>query len=181
MTVRKDSHHFVKLSCVLQFAIHCQVNTAEKMCKQYNEHLRAERSKVVEAENAFARKVVDGEIDPQAAALAVKQFPELKLAPEKLSKCWAFRFRKAFGWVKRATNTSGVYLAYDHPKMRAARREFQEDLDRGIDRRLYLNVDQVWRSAYSQAKYTLRKDRWQMSFDEFPILVLNFNCIILYI
>lgn len=127
---------------------------------KYNEQLRKEHGKLQEAEDEIAKGVIAGEVDPCAAASVVKNLPKVAFAPEKLTLGWAHRFRKAYGWVRRVLNTQGVYLDYNHPKMAASRREFQEDLDNGIDRRLYLNVDQVWRAAYSGAKHTLRKDRW---------------------
>ena len=128
------------------------------MCKKYNAKLREEHEKLEQAENELSRKIVENEIDGCAAAIAVKSLPKIHYAPENLSTGWAYHWRRAFGWVKRATNTSGVYLDFDHPKMQAARRDFQSDLDAGVDRRLYLNVDQVWRSAYSGSKCTFRKD-----------------------
>lgn len=129
------------------------MTTAESLCKKYNNKLKEEHAKIEEAEDDFARKV-----DAEVASLTAAKLPKVVCAPEILSRGWAYRYRKTFGWVRRATNTAGVYLPFDHPKMMAARQDFQSDLDRGIDRRLYLNVDQVWRSAYSGAKHTFRKD-----------------------
>ncbi len=135
-----------------------KVTTAEGLCVKYNQKLKAEYDKWEETQRQMSQDVLDNKIAPEIALQIAKEMPVLQFAPEKLSRAWAFRFRKAFGWVKRTTNTQGVYLSYDHPKMQAARTDFERDLRSGIDRRLYLNVDQVWRSAYSGGKYTFRKD-----------------------
>jgi len=135
-----------------------KVTTAEQLCEKYNQKLQGEYDKWQETQRQMAQDVLDNKIAPQVALEVAKKMPKLEFAPEKLSKAWAFRFRKAFGWVKRVTNTQGVYLPYEHPKMQAARADFERDLSAGIDRRLYLNVDQVWRSAYSGGKYAFRKD-----------------------
>eukprot|EP00434_Breviolum_minutum_P031218 symbB.v1.2.027609.t1/scaffold2843.1/size69054/7 len=122
--------------------LHEIVTTAEQLCEKYNQKLQGEYDKWQETQRQMAQDVLDSKIAPQVALEVAKKMPKLEFAPEKLSKAWAFRFRKAFGWVKRVTNTQGVYLPYEHPKMQAARADFERDLSAGIDRRLYLNVDQ---------------------------------------
>lgn len=133
-----------------------QVNTAEKMCKEWNAKMKEKRLQLQNEKAELTAGVLDGTVNPQVAQ--EMKIPTLALAPEKLSKCWAIRFRRAYGWIKRATNTQGVFLDYQHPKMKAARLEFQQDINAGVDRRLFLNVDQLWRAAYTGTKTTLRKD-----------------------
>ena len=136
----------------------CKVTTAEALCAKYNQGLRAEHEKLQKLSCDLSNKLLSGELDPKMMDVATKNMRHVQFAPEgKLTKGWALRYRRAFGWIKRATNTHGVFLPYDHPKMASARNDFQADLDSGIDRRLYLNVDQVRRSAYAGNKYTLRK------------------------
>ena len=127
------------------------------MCREWNVKMKEEIQKFEQEKQRLTREVLEGTLNP--AVVDQMKLPVLTLAPERISKNWAWRFRKAFGWVKRSTNTAGIYLPFEHPKMQAARHEFEEDLQRGIDRRLILNIDQLWRAAYNGCKHTLRKDR----------------------
>lgn len=137
--------------------VQSQVHTAENLCKDWNKKMREERERLQEHKANLTQGVLDGTMDPEV--VKEMRIPTLKLAPEKLSKCWALRFRRAYGWIKRSTNAAGVFLDYEHPKMKAARLEFQPDLAAGVDRRLFLNVDQLWRAAYTGCKFTIRKER----------------------
>lgn len=80
----------------------------------------------------MSRELLAGEIEPEVAKRASHSLPKMKRAPEKLSLGWAHRYRKAYGWIKNVTNTQGVFLPYSHPKMQAARADFQSDLDAGL-------------------------------------------------
>lgn len=107
------------------------------------------------------RRVVAGELSPTVGAKAFPSRSAGKPASENLGIAWANRFLHRFGWHRGRSNTKGVYLEMNHPLMVQARRNFFERLDSGVDIRLVLNIDQVWRAGHAGTKYVLRKERTQ--------------------
>ena len=98
--------------------------------------------------------------DDLSATAALRAFPgPVKKACENLPRSWAHNFIYRYGWSRPKLNTKGVFLDMNHPLVVQARATFFDKLNSGIDRRLVLNIDQVWRAGHAGTKYCLRKGR----------------------
>ena len=105
------------------------------------------------------RRVANGEISSTVGAKAFPPISSRKLANEDINSSWVRNYLQRFGWRRLRQNTKGVYLEMDHPQMVQARKNFFEKIESGVDMRLVLNIDQVWRAGYAGTKYVLRKHR----------------------
>ena len=75
-----------------------------------------------------------------------------------LQKKWIVRFMKKWQWSYQNSNTKGAFLAttsIEMEEMRKAHRMQRAML--GVDWRLVLNFDQLWKGSYDPAKRVLHK------------------------
>ncbi len=83
-----------------------------------------------------------------------------RLAMGKPSSVWAKRFLDRFRWRGRAISAPAEYLPYNHWRLNAFRKQFREELAfHGVEQRLVLNYDQVWRIRYRGGKAQLWKQK----------------------
>ena len=84
-----------------------------------------------------------------------KPLPKAKGIP---TLTWAKRFKERFKWSDRAISAPTGFLAFHCKKMKAFRQNYLKQLDaQGINPRLVLNYDQVWRLRWRGPKKILHK------------------------
>jgi hypothetical protein len=132
-----------------------KVRTANKLSAEYNLALPDAQAKIDDYNQKITAELL--ETGAPKATVRAALLPAAKLSPTDLSLKWGALFLKAFNWSKRATNTKGQFLAYDHPLMISSRKMVQESINDGVHPWLILNYDQVWRAAYKGMTYVYRK------------------------
>jgi hypothetical protein len=119
-----------------------------KQMNDYNRRIRAANAQVKEHIKEQKVRWEAGEI---SRGDYLKAFAGLKAEVEPKT-CYdaSLDFLKNYGWVDKKISAPTHYLDYDSEELKTFRRNYAIAIDmKGVDQRLVLNYDQVWRLKYS--------------------------------
>ena len=134
------------------------ISSMTNLISKFNAKVDVENAKREKQNNITYASWREGKIS--AADARKKHLPMKEKAHGKPSRTWALRQRRRFGWSKRALNTPGNFLAYDHPAMVKIRKNFAEwAKTANMHPRLCLNYDQLYKPNRRQKKEKLFKLR----------------------
>lgn len=121
----------------------------------WNENLSSQQEMIDAWNNDTMKQFERGEITAEAALCALH--PAAKPLPRPSAQ-WCRDFKQRWGWsLLTRTNEDTVHLPYDHPDMSASRLSFSKLFtEDGVDHRLVLNYDQLWRNSWSCSKFKMR-------------------------
>lgn len=89
----------------------------------------------------------------EAALAALEPTPQPIPKPNEQ---WCRDFRTRWGWsmLTRSAEDSS-HLPYDHCDMESSREAFRRMVSSGVDQRLILNFDQLWRNCWSTSHFRM--------------------------
>lgn len=117
--------------------------TANQLIREYNSNLDDAKRKVdlhnIETQQALINIGATHSVIQRCLLPVPKEVPLMKGRSAR-------NFLKLFSYTKRALNTSGNFLEWGDPRLRASHLRLHEHISNGVHRFLILNIDQVWRA-----------------------------------